>query len=195
VPLRPDLNDVIQKRGDSQGHVGTQNNWVIQSVREGDVVVADVFGKIEYGTLIGDNLAAAVLARGGTGLVIEGGIRDKVRVAQTPKINVFYRDDHPSPIRNVSLLGFNTVVRIGQATVLPGDVVLGTPSGVIFIPPHLVDDVVRASEETRLRDQFAKQRLKEGKYTSGQVDRADWEPYIEEDYAQWRKQLSEVGTP
>jgi len=82
------------------------------------------------------------------------------------------------------LAGINCPTRIGKVTVMPGDVVLGREDGVIFVPPHLAERVVKTSEIIRLRDQFGKQRLREGTYTSGQIDRK-WEDHIERDFSQW----------
>jgi regulator of RNase E activity RraA len=188
VPLRPDLNDVVKAQGESEGRHGSQNNWVIHTVGENDVVVVNLFGKVKYGTFVGDNLSTAVSSQKGTGLVIDGGIRDTVGVDSLPDINVFCRGFDPTPIRDVTLISLNGPTRIGQAAVLPGDIVLGSLTGVIFIPPHLVEEVVTTSEEIRIRDQFGKQRLREGKYTSGQIDVSVWAEEIEADFQEWRKQ-------
>jgi len=188
VPLRPDLNDVVKAQGEREGRHGSQNNWVIHTVGENDVVVVNLFGKVKYGTFVGDNLSTAVSSQKGTGLVIDGGIRDTVGVHDDlPDINVFCRGFDPTPIRDLTLISLNGPTRIGQATVLPGDIVLGTLTGVIFIPPHLVEEVVTTSEDTRLRDEFGKQRLREGKYTSGQIDVSVWADEIEADFQEWRK--------
>jgi len=180
-------NDVVNAQGEREGRHGSQNNWVIHTVGDRDVVVVDLFGKVKWGTFVGDNLSTAVRAQGGAGLVLDGGIRDTIRVYALPDINVFCRGFDPTPIRNVTLLSLNGPTRIGQATCLPGDVVLGTRGGVIFIPPHLVEEVVTASEDTRIRDQFGQQRLREGKYTSGQIDVSVWEDHIEADFQEWLK--------
>ena len=187
TPIRPELNDEVEAWGQQRGYHGSQNNWVIQSLQKNDVPVVDMFGKIRDGTFVGDNLSTAVLARAGTGMVIDGGIRDVARIYEMPTINVFCRGIDPTPIRDVTLVGLNCSIRIGQATVLPGDVVLGTRGGVIFIPPHLAEEVVNTSEEVRVRDKFSKQRLAEGKYTSGQVDRGTWAEDLETDFQQWKK--------
>jgi regulator of RNase E activity RraA len=86
----------------------------------------------------------------------------------------------------VTLTGINTPIRIGEATVLPGDIVLGKRGGLIFIPPHLAQEVVERSENIRMRDRFGHQRLREGKYTPGEIDRG-WTEEIEADFAEWRK--------
>jgi 4-hydroxy-4-methyl-2-oxoglutarate aldolase len=185
VPLRPDLHAAVEARGRGEGRSGGQNTWVIDTLEAGDVLVVDLFGKVEDGTFIGDNLGTTIQARAGTGVVIDGGIRDLERVLQLPGFNVFCRGVHPSAIWEVTLVGVNEPVRIGNATVLPGDVVLGTREGVTFVPPHLAEEVVRRSEEVRRRDVFGKQRLAAGTYTSGQIDVAVWADEIEADYARW----------
>ncbi len=193
VPTRPDLDGVVKKQGEREGRKGSQNNWVIQSVRKNDVVVVDLFGKIVNGTFVGDNLSSAVMGHGGAGLVLDGGIRDTTRVYELANINVFCRGFHPTAIGEVTLTGMNGPTRIGAATCMPGDVVLGTRAGLIFIPPHLVEEVVKKSEETRVRDQFGKQRLREQKYASGQIDVANWEPQIQADFEQWLKEKKAAG--
>ncbi len=185
VPHRPDLHEVVQRIGAAEGRSGGQNTWVIDSLTRGDVLVVDLFGKIRDGTFVGDNLSTAARARTGTGIVIDGGIRDFQRVIQLADFAVFCRGVDPSAIAEVTLIGVNIPIRIGRATVLPGDVVLGTPSGVTFIPPHLAEEVVTYSEDIRQRDVFGKQRLAEGVYTSGQIDVPVWEEVIEADYLAW----------
>jgi regulator of RNase E activity RraA len=187
APLRPDLHQVVEEEGRAQGRTGGQNTWVIDTLERGDVIVVDIFGKIRDGTFAGDNLSTTILARTGTGMVIHGGIRDVVRVAELPDLAIFVRGVDPSAIAQATLVGVNVPVRIGNATVLPGDVVLGTPEGVTFIPPHLAQEVVEFSEDVRQRDVFGKQRLAEGRYTSGQIDVSTWAPEIEADFVTWRE--------
>jgi regulator of RNase E activity RraA len=188
VPIRPDLNEVVQGIGAGEGRSGGQNTWIIDQLQEGDVLVVDLFGKVEDGTFIGDNLGTTIHSRAKTGLVVDGGIRDLERVYELPDFNVFCRGVHPSAIYDVSLVEVNGPIRIGNATVLPGDVVLGAREGVSFIPPHLAEAVVVRSEDVRHRDIFGKQRLAEGTYSSGQIDVSVWEDAIEQDYVAWARE-------
>jgi 4-hydroxy-4-methyl-2-oxoglutarate aldolase len=190
LPHRPDYHDSIQKAGVAEGrsNIGGQNSWVIETLEKNDVMVVDIFGKIKDGTVIGDNLGTAVQARTQAGAVIDGGIRDHAGLIKLPNVNFFMRGMDPTPIANVTLAGMNIPIRIGEATVLPGDIVLGTPTGIYFIPPHLVQEVVDTSENIRVRDEFGKQRLAEGKYTSGEIDVPDWREDIEADYKLWLKE-------
>lgn len=190
VPKRPDLHQVIDEAGAERGlPAGKQNTWLIDSTQEGDVLVVDLFGKVRDGTMIGDNLGTALAARTkGGGLIVNGGIRDVLRVNRIENLGVFARGMDPSAIYNVTLVSVNAPIRVGAAVVMPGDAVLGTSVGVTFIPPHLVEVVVTHSEDVRQRDVFGKQRLAEGRYTSGQIDVSVWADPIEADYKEWLTQ-------
>jgi regulator of RNase E activity RraA len=185
VPQRPDLQAAVQGQGETDGRIGGQNSWVIDTLVKGDCVVVDLFGKVKNGTYAGDNLGNSIAAKTGTGMVIDGGIRDLQRLLEIEDFSVFVRGVDPTAIADVTLTGINVPIRIDQATCLPGDVVLGTRSGIIFVPPHLAQDVVERSEDVRVRDAFGHQRLREGKYTPGQVDRK-WSEEIEGDFAKWK---------
>ena len=188
LPHRPDLHESVQQTGESEGRsaIGGQNSWIIESLQAGDVMVVDIFGKVKDGTVVGDNLGTAVRSRTRAGAVIDGGIRDYQGLVQLEDVNFYVRGVDPTAIADVTLDGINVPIRIGDVTVLPGDVVLGTPTGVMFIPPHLVTEVVERSEATRIRDEFGKGRLAEGRYTTGQIDVSPWPDDIEADFQAWR---------
>ncbi|MCW5851923.1 MAG: RraA family protein [Anaerolineae bacterium] len=190
VPHRPDFHDAVQQTGlgEGRGKVGGQNSWIIETLQTNDVMVVDIFGKVKDGTVVGDNLGTAVRTRTRAGAVIDGGIRDYQGLVQLTDVNFYIRGVDPTAIADVTLAGLNIPIRIGGVTVLPGDVVLGTPTGVIFIPPHLAQAVVERSEEIRVRDEFGKQRLAEGKYTSGEIDVATWREDIEADFQAWKRE-------
>jgi len=195
VPQRPDLHEAVEAIGKSEGRSGGQNTWVIDTLGKNDVLVVDLFGKIHDGTFIGDNLATATRRRTGTGIVIDGGIRDFQRVNELADFAVFCRGMDPSAIAEVTLVGVNIPIRIGHATVMPGDVVLGTPEGVSFVPPHLAEEVVSTGENVAQRDIFGKWTLAEGRYTSGEIDVAVWADHIEEDYKNWCAEKGMTYTP
>ena len=189
LPHRPDYHEAIQEAGLAEGrsNIGGQNSWVIETLEHNDVMVVDIFGKIKDGTVIGDNLGTAVQTRTRAGAVIDGGIRDYDGLVKLSNVNFFMRGMDPTAIADVTLAGINIPIRIGEVTVLPGDVVLGTPTGTIFIPAHLAQEVVETSEDIRIRDEFGKLRLSEGKYTSGEIDVPTWREDIEADFQAWLK--------
>jgi regulator of RNase E activity RraA len=190
VPTRPDLHEVIQGWGKERDQIGGHNAWAIETLQENDVMVVDLFGKVRDGTFAGDNLGTAIANRTNAGMVIDGGIRDLARLQNIPDLGIFVRGVDPSAIADVTMVGLNSPIRIGNATVLPGDVVLGTVAGVIFIPPHLAQEVVESSERVRKMDRWGQMRIREGKYTSGQVD-GNWNDEMREDFNDWLKSQPE----
>ncbi len=196
MPRRPAIRKLMEEKGERCGCVGDQISWPIDMLVQGDVYVADVFGKLAEGPIIGDNLSTAIYAKSGNGVVHDAAVRDLDGIKAIDGFTSFVRGWHPtyaSP--TIMLLGVNTPIRIGQATVMPGDVVLGKEDGVIFIPPHLAENVVKTSELIHLRDEFGKTRLKEGKYTSGQID-TRWTDEIEKDFSRWLEDhIDELPVP
>ena len=189
VPHRPDFHKAIQDSGIAagRGKIGGQNSWIIEQLERNDVMVCDLFGKVKDGTLVGDNLGTAVAKRTHAGAVIDGGVRDLAGLVELNDVNFYVRGFDPTAIADVTLSGINIPVRIDGMTVLPGDVILGTATGIIVIPPHLVKEVVEESENIRVRDEFGKMRIGEGKYTSGEIDVPTWREDIEADYTAWKK--------
>jgi regulator of RNase E activity RraA len=195
VPLRPDLQKRMLKKGHDSGRIGPMNSWPIDMLQEGDVYIADAFGKIKDGTLIGDNLGNSIYAKSKNGVVFDGSLRDLGGLEKIEGFNAFVRGWDPTAIREMMLLGLNTPIRIGEATVLPGDIVLAKREGVIFIPAHFAEKVVKEAEITQLRDTFGHQMLREGKYTPGQID-TRWTDDIREAFFQWLEQnRSQLSVP
>ena len=185
VPTRPDVHGSLIKQGEDENRIGGQNSWVIDELEANDLIVVDLFGKVLNGTFAGDNLATAIKSRSDTGMVIDGGIRDTQRIFQMENFNAFIRGVDPSAIADVTMTDINGITRIGEATCVPGDVVLGTRTGVIFIPPHLAQEVVESSEAVRLKDEFGQQRIREGIYTPGEVDR-EFSDEMNRDFEEWK---------
>ena len=186
LPLRPDLDKVIKEIGKNEKRIGATNSWPIDVLKDGDVYVADSYGKIADGTLIGDNLGNAIYAKSHRGVIFYGSVRDVEGLDEIKGFNSWTKGNDPSYIQQMMLGGINIPIRIGRATVLPGDAVLAKKYGVVFIPAHLVDTVVLNAEFIALRDAFGHQRLREGKYTPGQIDTA-WTEEIKKDFLQWIK--------
>jgi regulator of RNase E activity RraA len=184
MPLRPDVNKRILEEGHANGQIGASNSWPIDALQEGDVYVADGFGKIINGTLIGDNLGNSIYAKSKTGVIFDGSARDLEGLSKIEGFNAFVRDWDPSYIMEMMMTGINYPVRIGRATVFPGDAVLAKKEGVIFIPPHLLEKVVITSEFIGLRDKFGHQMLREGVYTPGQID-TKWTDDIKDAFLKW----------
>ncbi len=154
------------------------------NLQMGDVYVADGYGKIVDGTLIGDNLGNSIYAKSGNGVIFDGSLRDLGGLEKIEGFNAFVRGWDPSFIKDMMLSGLNTPIRIGRATVMPGDVVLAKREGVIFIPAHLAEKVITNAEFIALKDQYGHQMLREGKYTPGQID-TRWTDEIKQNFLSW----------
>lgn len=184
MPNRPDINNQINQVGEKEGRIGASNSWPIDMLKEGDVYVADGFGKVIDGTLIGDNLGNSIYSKSKTGVVFDGGARDLEGLSKIEGFNAFTRGFDPSFITEMMVTEINVPIRIGRATVSPGDVVLAKREGVIFIPAHLVEKVVITGEFIALRDKFGHEMLRKGVYTPGQID-TRWTEEIKNAFLKW----------
>ncbi|MGI9071284.1 MAG: RraA family protein [Bryobacteraceae bacterium] len=196
MPGRPDIQKLLEAQGKEDHRIGGQNAWPVDMLQPRDVYVSDHFQLKKDGPSIGDNVGNAIYAKTGNGIVYDGAVRDIEGLRELPNFTAFVRFYDPShhfgslasgPRLNSTMVGINCPTRIGGALVMPGDVVLGKLGGVLFIPPQLAEKVVRDSEMTRLRDTFGHQRLREGKYTAGQID-TRWAEPIERDFTGWLRE-------
>ncbi len=190
LPGRPDLVERIMQTGKEEGRIGPSNSWPIDMLQKGDVYIADGCGKVADGTLIGDNLGNAIYAKTGTGVVFDAGARDLDGLKEIEGFNACVRGWDPSFLKNMVLSSINRPIRIGMATVLPGDVILARREGVIIIPVHLAEEVVVTAEVVALKDEFGHLRLRERVYTPGQID-VPWTAPIKADFFKWLRARQE----
>jgi 4-hydroxy-4-methyl-2-oxoglutarate aldolase len=187
MPARPDVDGVIRANGKKEGRVGGENSWIIDILQPGDVLVVDLFGKIRYGTIVGDNLSTSIYTRSHNGLIVNGAVRDTTGIQEIKGFQVYTRDMDPSALENVMLTGINVPIRIGEATVMPGDIAVGDSEGVTFIPAHLAEKVADTAEMTHLVDDWGHTMLREGKYTPGQID-GKWTKEMIREFNAWAAQ-------
>lgn len=193
MPSRPDIEKNIKDRGISaQGRKGNTNSWPIDMLSKGDVYVADGFGKIGGGTLMGATLGTSIFEKSGNGVIFDGSARDLEAISEIEGFNAFVRDFHPSFLVEMVLMGLNTPIRIGGAIVLPGDLVIAKKEGVLFVPAHLAEQVVLTAEFVGLKDTFGFEMIKSQSYTTGEIDDA-WPDKIKEDFLKWLGQHPELG--
>ena len=189
MPYRPDVGEVAEAHARTRGKGldrDSANQRVIDTLQPGDVLVVDLFGKIEQGTIVGDNLATAIFGFTKTGFVVDGAIRDLDGISEID-MTAYFRGVHPTPIGNVMLTGVNIPVRIGNATVMPGDVVFGDREGVYFIPPQLVKKVLDKADETHIHDEWTKMKLLTGKYKSSEIYPTPRDPALKKEYEEYLK--------
>lgn len=195
MPLRPDVDSVIRANGKKENRVGDENSWIIDILKPGDVLVVDLFGQIRYGTIIGDNLATAIHSKSHNGLIVNGAVRDVTGIQEIPGFQVYTRGVDPSALEHVMLTGINVPIRIGEVTVMPGDIAIGDPEGVTFVPPQLAEKLADETEMDHLVDEWGHMMLREGKYTPGQID-AKWTPKMIEEFNAWlEKKGSKLHMP
>jgi 4-hydroxy-4-methyl-2-oxoglutarate aldolase len=195
MPQRPDVDSVIRTNGKKENRIGDENSWIIDILQPGDVLVVDLFGKIRYGTIIGDNLATAIYAKSHNGLIVNGAVRDVTGIQEIPGFQCYVRGVDPSALENVMLTGINVPIRIGEVTVMPGDIAIGDPEGVTFVPPQLAQKVADDTEMDHLVDEWGHTMLREGKYTPGQID-AKWTKQMVDEFNAWlEKKGSKLRMP
>ena len=193
MPTRPDIMGALTANATKAGIVSYTHQYALDQLQPGDVFVADVFGKGAEGTIVGDNLFYYVhkTTRGG-GIVVDGSVRDVEGLSDIP-MPAYYRHAHPTPIREVMLTGINVPIRIGEATVSPGDLVLGDREGVYFIPPSLVQGILDRADETHIHDEWTKRKFDEGKYKSQEIYGSPRDPALKKEYEDYlAKKLAEL---
>ncbi len=193
MPARPDINSVINARLQAAGNRTAQNQFALDQLQPGDVLVVDLFGKKEGGTIVGDNLFYYVMkATKSGGMVVDGSIRDLEGISEMD-MPAYFRYAHPSAIANVMLTGVNIPVRIGGVTVMPGDMVLGDPEGVYFVPPQYVKETVDNADVVHIHDEWTRKKFDEGKYKSGEIYGSPRDPALKKEYEDYlNKRLAEI---
>jgi len=193
MPLRPDLDGVINARAKAAGLDRMYNQVPIDMLQPGDVLVVDLFGQAEGGTIVGDNLFYYIMkATKGAGLVVDGAVRDLDGISAMA-MPAYFRRTHPSYLTNVIITGINVPVRIGKATVMPGDLVVGDSEGVYFIPPALVQQVVDNADVIHVHDEWTRMKFDEGKYKSGEIYGTPKDPALKKEYEEYlNKRLEEL---
>ncbi|WP_339710725.1 RraA family protein [uncultured Kriegella sp.] len=187
MPARIDLENQVINQGRIEGRNWQQRrtvSWAISTLVEGDIYVADGYGKPSYGTVIGSNLGNGVYAKSKRGIIVFGNVRDMEGLRAIEGFNGWVKGSDPSYMRKTLLTTINAPIRIGKATVLPGDAVLAKKDGVVFIPAHLVEQIVLKGEVTDLFDLFGQERIKEKKYSAGEIDSV-WSDEIKKDFRAW----------
>jgi regulator of RNase E activity RraA len=192
MPSRPDIEKNIKERGAKQGRKGNTNSWPIDVLTKGDLYIADAFGKIGGGPIMGATLANSIYSKSGNGVVFDGAARDLQELKMLNGFNAVVRDFHPSFTEDMVLMGLNTPIRIGNAIVLPGDLVIVQKEGVLFVPAHLAEQVVSTAEFVIRKDKFGFEMVRAGKYSTGEID-SQWTDGIKSEFLKWLEKHPELG--
>ena len=193
LPARADLDAVVTAKAKEKGIDRLANQYVIDMLQPGDVLVVDLMGKKEGGTIVGDNLFYYVMkATKGGGLVVDGSIRDLQGISEMD-MPAYYRHTDPTAIGGVTLSAVNVPIKIGNVTVMPGDVAVGDREGVAFIPPQLMEKILDQADTTHVHDEWTRKKFDEGKYKSSEIYGSPRDPALKKEYDEYlKKRLEEI---
>lgn len=186
LPVRPDLMEAVQT-------LAKEGNWAYQynvrageDTETGDVIVVELGGMVNRSTFVGDVTGLGIQQRGAAGIVIDGGLRDLSEFLPMKDLPVYYRGTHASAMTDQVGVEWNVPIRIADTTVLPGDVVVGDPSGVLFFPPQYADEVIEAAEDTIYTEDFKREMMQSDKYRARDIY-PRLSPELEQKFEEWKK--------
>jgi len=193
MPARADLDSVVTGKAKEKGVDRLGNQYVIDMLQPGDVLVVDLYGKKDGGTIVGDNLFYYIMKATRTGgLVVDGSIRDLQGIAEMD-MPAYFRHAHPSPIGGATLSAVNVPIRIGNVTVMPGDIVIGDREGVAFVPPQLIQQIIDGADTLHVHDEWTRKKFDEGKYKSSDIYSTPRDPELRKEYQEYlKKRLEEI---
>ena len=188
MPTRADVASVDSAEWRAKGNTGALNHQqALDVLQPGDVIVIDAFGSLAAGGIVGDNLAYYIWKKTGTGFVIDGAIRDLEGISNFDMPG-YYRWATPPAISGLMVTGINVPIRIGNTTVMPGDVVFGDREGVNFIPPQAVQRLLDEAKITHIHDEWTRKKFDEGKYKSTDIYSRPSDPALLQEYNEYLKQ-------
>ncbi|MDQ3685273.1 MAG: hypothetical protein M3430_06665 [Acidobacteriota bacterium] len=186
LPVRPDLQQAIET-------LAKEGNWDYQyNVRAGDdtapgdVIVVELGGAVDRATFMGDVTGLGIKTRGAAGVVIDGGLRDLSEFLPMKDFPVYYGGAHASAMADQVGVEWNAPVRISNVTVLPGDVVIGDSSGLLFFPPQLAEDAIKAAENAVYTENFKREMMRSKKYRARDIY-PKLSPELEKTFEEWKK--------
>jgi 4-hydroxy-4-methyl-2-oxoglutarate aldolase len=186
LPVRPDLLEAVQQLGKEGDWFYQYNIRAGEDTRPGDVLVVELGGMVDRATFMGDVTGLGIKSRGAAGVVIDGGLRDLSEFLPWKDFPVYYTGAHASAMADQVGVEWNAPVRIKNVTVLPGDVVIGDESGVLFFPAHLADDVIKAAEDTVYIETFKREMIQGTKYRARDIY-PTLSPELEKVFEEWKK--------
>jgi regulator of RNase E activity RraA len=141
LPRRPDLVEAMQTLAQEGDWPVAYNVRAGEEARPGDVLVVDLGGGVADGIFFGDISALAAQVQGARGAVLYGSTRDLTELREMAGFPVLAVGFDPRPATQIGV-DWNVPVRVGGATVLPGDAVVADDEAVVFFPPSIADQVI-----------------------------------------------------
>ena len=164
LPSRPDLDTAARALAEEADWDRRFYIRAGEEAKPNDVVVVDL-GGANGGNFFGDITALGIKMRGVRGVIIDGGTRDlaELQAEDFSDFPVFARFFSVAPNTWVGT-EWNVPIRVGGATVVPGDIVVADEGGVLFVPPQLVADVLEKCRARTTREEFERGVVRSKKY-------------------------------
>jgi 4-hydroxy-4-methyl-2-oxoglutarate aldolase len=124
--------------------------------------------------------------KGVNGIVVDGGIRDLNEFLEWKDFPIYYAGAHASAMADQIGVEWNAPIRIGQVTVLPGDVVIGDEEGLLVFPPQLAEEAIQAAETQTYNENFKAEMLRSKKYRTRDIY-PRLSPELEKVFEEWKK--------
>lgn len=145
---------------EKEAHLTRHGNTVSELAQPGDVVLIDVDGRMDVCTL-GALISLTGKLRGLAGFVVDGCVRD---VREIVEMGFPIHCRGASPVRStpdLQTVSVNETVTIGGVQVRAGDIIVADDTGVIAIPPDLVEEIHAAAKEIRHKEIAAEQSIRD----------------------------------
>jgi 4-hydroxy-4-methyl-2-oxoglutarate aldolase len=138
----------------------------VDAVRPHTVIVMDCSGEEITGHW-GELLTNGTLVRGGTGAVIDGGVRDTAAILEL-NFPVFCKYRSPADAKGRwNVVDFDCPVTLGGVPVHPGDFIVGDVDGVVVVPAALAVEVLVDAEQVVAEENEIRGRVRDGESVAG----------------------------
>ena len=168
LPRRPDLDKAMDALAEGGGWNSRYHSRAAEDSKPGDVLVVDLGGRVEGGVFFGDISALGAQMSGAVGAILWGSTRDLDELKEMKDFPVFAEGFHPSGATQNGV-DWNVPIRVGNATAMPGDIVLATDEAVLFFPASIADEVIEKSIKNRDEENYKRKLVRSKKYKFGDV--------------------------
>lgn len=142
----------------SKHHLGVH---AIDAAARGDIIIIDNHGDLQNNCW-GEILSMGAKMKGVSGVVVDGAARD-IDMCREFEFPVFARGTVPITARGrIMQESFNTVIRVGDVQVRPGDIIMADVNGVVVIAVEKIEEVLAAAEEICAKEAAMVAELKQG---------------------------------
>lgn len=160
LPRRPDLVEAMQALAKEGDWPVAWNVRAAEEVKSGDVLVVDLGGDIDTGVFWGDISALGAKTAGARGAILYGSSRDLTELRAVENFPVLAVGFDPRPAVQIGV-DWNVPIRVGPATVLPGDVVVADEEAALFFPATIVEAVIEQASRLVQQEDYERKLVLE----------------------------------